>query len=86
MEKNVGNLDATLRFLLGIFLIWLGLFSMKGINRNSWGIVVALVSLAPFIFSLTRKCPIFHFFNISSIPIKKSCGSVLLRLPVDINW
>jgi hypothetical protein len=72
MEKNIGNLDATLRSLLGIFLIWLGLFSMKGINGNLWGIVVALVSLAPFTFSLTRKCPIFHFFNISSIPKKKS--------------
>ena len=71
MEKNVGNLDATLIVLLGIFLLWLGLFSLKGINGNLWGILVALISIAPFTFSLTRKCPIFHFFNISSIPKKK---------------
>ena len=63
MEKNVGKLDATLRVLLGIFLLWLGLFSMKGINGNLWGILVALISIAPFTFSLTRKCPIFHFFK-----------------------
>jgi len=68
--ENVGNLDASLRFLLGIFLLWLGLFLMKGINGNLWGILVALISIAPFTFSLTRKCPIFHFFHISSIPKK----------------
>ena len=71
MEKNVGNLDASLRILFGIFLLWLGLFSMKGISGNLWGIFVALISIAPFTFSITRKCPIFHFFNISSIPKKK---------------
>ena len=71
MEKNVGNIDATLRFLLGIFLIWLGLFFMNGIEGELWGIIVALISIAPFTFSLTRKCPVFYWFNINSISKKK---------------
>ena len=71
MEKNVGNLDAALRVLLGIFLLWLVLFSMKGIEGNLWGILIAVIAIAPVTFSITRKCPVFHFFNISSIPKKK---------------
>jgi len=45
MEKNVGNLDASLRFLFGILLYGLGLFSMEGINGNPWGILVAHIYL-----------------------------------------
>ena len=71
MKKNVGNLDAALRFLFGIFLIWLGLFYLNGLNGELWGIFVALISIAPFTFSLTRKCPVFHWLNISSIPKNK---------------
>jgi len=71
MEKNVGNLDATLRIFLGFFLIWLGLFYMKGSEGKLLGILVALFSIVPFIFSITRKCPVFYFFKISSISKKK---------------
>ena len=71
MEMNVGNIDATLRFLFGIFLIWLGLFYMNGIEGELGGIIVALISIAPFTFSLTRKCPVFYWLNISSISRKK---------------
>ena len=71
MEKNVGNIDATLRFLLGIFLIWLGLFYLRGIDGEAGGIIVALISIVPFTFSLTRKCPVFYWLKISSIPKKK---------------
>ena len=71
MKKNVGNIDATLRFLLGLFLIWLGLFYMNGVDGDLGGIIVALISIAPFTFSLTRKCPVFYWLNISSISKKK---------------
>ena len=71
MKKNVGTIDANLRFFLGIFLIWLGLFYMNGVDGELEGIIVALIAIAPFTFSLTRKCPVFHLLNISSIPKKK---------------
>jgi hypothetical protein len=71
MKKNVGTVDATLRFFLGIFLLWLGLFDMNGLEGEPWGIIVAFMSLAPFTFSLTRKCPVFYWLKISSISKKK---------------
>ena len=45
MKKNVGTIDATLRFFLGIFFIWLGLFYMNGVNGELGGIIVALISI-----------------------------------------
>ena len=71
MKKNVGKLDAILRFLLGIFLVYLGLFILKGIQGNLLGIFVALISIMPFYMAITRKCFVFNFFRISSIPKKK---------------
>jgi hypothetical protein len=44
---------------------------MKGANGELGGIIVALISIAPFTFSLTRKCPVFYWLNISSISKKK---------------
>lgn len=70
MEKNVGNLDAFLRAILGIFLIWFGLFQLEGLSGNVTGIIVALVSIAPFTFAINRKCPIFFYLKTSTIAKK----------------
>lgn len=72
MEKNVGNLDAVIRILLGIFLIYLGLFILDGLDGSILGIVVALVSIVPIYFAISRKCIVFKLLHISSIPKAKS--------------
>jgi hypothetical protein len=71
MEKNVGNLDATLRYIFGIFLLWLGLFKLNGLQGTISGILVAICSLIPLTIATTRKCPVFSIFKISSIPKNK---------------
>ena len=71
MLKNVGKVDALLRFLLGIFLVFLGMIILKGIQGNILGILTALISIMPFYMAITRKCFVFNFFKISSIPRKK---------------
>lgn len=42
MIKNVGKIDRTLRFLLALALIWIGLFVLKGKEGNIIGIIVAV--------------------------------------------
>lgn len=37
MIKNVGKIDRTLRFLLALALIWIGLFVLKGKEGNIIG-------------------------------------------------
>jgi len=72
MIKNVGKIDRTLRFLLGLFLIWLGVFVLNGKEGNAIGIFVALISLMPFYMALTRSCFVFRWFKIHSLS-KKEC-------------
>ena len=71
MKKNVGTVDAILRYLFGIFLLWLGVFKLKGLEGRVSGILVAIFSLIPFTIATTRKCPVFSIFKISSIPKNK---------------
>ena len=71
MQKNVGNFDAILRYIFGIFLLWLGLFKLDGLEGNTSGILVAIFSLIPFTIATTRKCPVFSILKISSIPKNK---------------
>jgi len=72
MTKNVGKIDRTLRFLLGLFLIWLGLFLLNGIEGNTIGILVALTSLMPFYMTFTGSCFVFRWFKTHSFS-KKEC-------------
>ena len=71
MKRNVGRFDRIFRLGLGIFLLWLGFFALNGRNGNLIGILVALISIMPFYMAITRKCFVFNFFKISSIPRKK---------------
>ena len=72
MIKNVGKIDRTLRFLLGLFLVWFGLFMLNGKEGKVIGIFVALISLMPFYMALTGSCFIFRWFKIHSLSKKES--------------
>ena len=72
MKKNVGRVDQILRFLLGLFLVWLGIIILKGKDGNAIGIAVAAVSLMPFYIALTRSCFVFRWFKTHSLS-KKEC-------------
>ena len=70
MKKNVGSIDRIVRIVIGLFLIWLGLFQLNGLKGDVSGILVALLSLIPFIIAAIRICPVFSIFKLSSITKK----------------
>lgn len=72
MIKNVGKIDRTLRFILGLFLVWLGVFLLNGKEGKVIGILVTLISLMPFYMALTRSGFVFRWFKIHSFS-KKEC-------------
>ncbi len=72
MKKNTGKIDRTLRFVLGLFLVWLGLFVMNGKEGNIIGILVAIISLIPFYITFTGSCFVFRWFKIHSLS-KSEC-------------
>jgi hypothetical protein len=71
MIKNVGKIDRTLRFLLGLFLVWLGLYVLNGKEGNVIGILIALISLMPFYMTLTGSCFVFRWFKTHSLSKKE---------------
>lgn len=71
MVKNVGKIDRTLRFLLGLFLVWLGVILLNGKEGNVIGILVALISLLPFYMTPTGSCFVFRWFKIHSLSNKE---------------
>jgi len=68
--KNVGNIDAFLKFVMALILFGVGLFLLNGIDGNVLGIILALCSLIPLYMVITRKCFVFKRLNISSISKK----------------
>lgn len=69
--KNVGWIDRSMRTALGIFLVWLGLFHLEGIDGNQTGIVVVLLSGLPFYVAFSSFCPVFTWFKFSTLSNKE---------------
>jgi len=71
MKRNVGNIDQIFRFILGLCLIWFGIFALNGKNGNIIGISIALLSIMPLYMSFTASCFVFRWFNIHSLSKKE---------------
>jgi hypothetical protein len=70
--KNVGLIDRVLRFVLGLGLVYSGLFLLNGIHGNIIGIIISVCSLLPFYMAFTATCFVFRWFKIHSLS-KKEC-------------
>lgn len=67
LKRNMGRLDRTLRFSVGVALIPIGLFALAGWQGNLMGILVAGFALVPLVTSLTGFCPGYIPFGISTL-------------------
>ncbi len=67
MIINVGKIDRSLRFLLALTLLWLGLKMFDGLHGNLIGILIAATSLMPFYMAITGSCFVFRWFRIHSL-------------------
>ncbi len=67
VKQNMGRLDRTLRFIVGVALIPIGLFALGGWQGNLIGILVVAFALVPLVVtSLTGFCPGYIPFGIST--------------------
>jgi len=57
MKKNVGGIDRTLRLVVGLVLIALGVFA-----QNWWG----AIGIIPLFTAVVSWCPAYPLFGISS--------------------
>lgn len=67
VKQNIGRLDRTLRFIIGVALIPIGLFALGGWQGNLSGVLVTTFALLPLVTSLTGLCPVYIPFGISTL-------------------
>jgi hypothetical protein len=60
MKKNVGNVDKTIRIILGIGII------VMGIGFQSW---LGIIGVIPLITGIIGYCPLYSIFSISTCKI-----------------
>ena len=65
MNKNVGSLDKTIRLIVGILIIVIGV-----LNESLLG----AIGLVPIITALIGWCPLYPIFKINTICEKDSCN------------
>jgi hypothetical protein len=65
-KRNVGRLDRSVRFIAGVALVVIGLFTLGGWQGNSTGVDVALFALLPLATGLIGFCPTYMLFGIST--------------------
>jgi hypothetical protein len=68
MKPNVGGIDRTVRIVAGVAILSL-FFILEG-NARWWG----LVGLVPIFTGLTRWCPAYLPFGISTCPAEDKKG------------
>ncbi len=57
MKKNLGTTDRTIRIIIGLFLIVLGIFGSK---------IWIIIGLIPLITGLLNYCPLYTLLGIST--------------------
>jgi len=57
MKKNVGNVDMTLRIILGL------LIGLAGIYYQSW---LGLIGAVPVLTAFLNFCPVYTLFGINT--------------------
>jgi hypothetical protein len=57
MKKNIGTTDRTIRIVIGLFLIVLGIFGSK---------IWIIIGLLPLITGLLNYCPLYTLLGIST--------------------
>jgi hypothetical protein len=66
-KKNMGPLDRTVRFIVGVALIPIGLLLLGGWQGNLTGVIIAVFALLPIVTSVTGFCPLYVPFGISTL-------------------
>ncbi len=67
MKKNIGIVDRSLRYGLGVFLIWLGLFSgLDVFQAPGVAYAVAAIGLIALLVASVRFCPLYAMLGVKT--------------------
>jgi hypothetical protein len=63
---NMGGVDRTIRGIIGISMMFAGLFLFDGFSLNHFGLWVMALSLLPMVTSQMAICPAYKLFGFST--------------------
>ena len=66
MKANEGTVDRIIRAVLGVVMLWAGLWPLNGLQAAVLGIVVAVLGLILLVTALTGYCALYRLFGIST--------------------
>lgn len=66
MKPNESTIDRIIRVVLGLLLIWLGLWPLSGLQGGALGIIVGVVGLILLVTAITGFCLIYRLLGIST--------------------
>ncbi len=75
LRRNMGLLDRSLRFVVGVALLPVGLVALSGWHGNLVGVLVAAFALIPLVTSVTGFCPAYVPFGISTMGRAQRTGA-----------
>jgi len=64
---NEGMVDRIVRAVVGVILLWAGLWPLAGLQAAVLGIIVALIGLILVITAITGFCLIYRLLGISTL-------------------
>ena len=65
-QYNMGGVDRTIRGILGISMMFAGLFLFDGFSLNHFGLWVMAISLLPMVTSQMAICPLYKLIGLST--------------------
>ena len=66
-ERNEGTADRIVRAVIGLILLWVGLWPLAGLQAAVLGIIVALIGLVLVITAITGFCLIYRIIGVSTV-------------------
>ena len=66
-QRNEGPVDRTIRIVLGVVLLLVGLWLLNGLGGAAGGIIVAVIGAILLITGITGFCGLYRLLGISTL-------------------
>ncbi len=82
-KKNEGYIDRTIRVLLALVLLPVGLFVLIGLHANVAGIITIGIGTIALVTGLSGVCPTYNLFGISTLDKENAFFAKIKSMPAN---
>lgn len=85
MKKNVGNVDLGIRLVIGLVMLYIGLFDNPIVSSGTSKTIFIFLSLIPFVTGAVRICPFYNLVGINTACTKEVTDEATNETAEDIT-